>query len=131
MKEEDKGAANPQIKPYIPVSPPIIYAKPLVLLISEVYTKKKGTVRQSKSNNIKQYSCSKNNVFPSLCNSMAAYTTFDLRNSASKFLITVFTIADFAVGGVILHIVGKAILNTYAEINELKKDYQKKKREEN
>lgn len=57
----------------------------------------------------------------------AAYAAYDPRNSASGFLIAVFTIAGLAVGGVILHTVCSEIRNAFDEIEKLKQSYEKNK----
>lgn len=55
----------------------------------------------------------------------AAYVTYDPRNSASGFLIAVFTIAGLAVGGVVFHTVWSEISEALKEVEELKESYKR------
>jgi len=57
----------------------------------------------------------------------ASYAAYDPRNSASGFLIALFTIAGLIVSGVILHTVWHEISNAIDEIAKLKQSYEKNK----
>ena len=57
----------------------------------------------------------------------ASYAAYDPRNSASGFLIALFTIAGLIVSGVILHTVWHEISNAIDEIDKLKQSYERNK----
>lgn len=132
MKEDDQSTPAFKSKPYIPASPPKEYTEPAVVPIPEVMTKEQFKAERS-SRRITIGSsiiAALIMLFPVCAFVWAAYAAYDPRNSASGFIIVIFTVAGIAIGGVILHTVGKEIGKALDEIEKLKDNYRKNKREE-
>ena len=127
MKKDESSSATPKSRPYRPASPPREYPEPIVTPLPEVKTKEqlKSECSMRRITIISSIFAALIMLFPVCAFVWAAYASYDPRNSASGFIIAIFTIAGLIIGGVILHTVGKEIGKATDEIEELKQSYKR------
>ncbi len=132
MKEDDQPTLAFKSRPYIPASPPKAYMDPAVVPIPEVMSEEqfKSECSSRRITIVSSIIAALIMLFPVCAFVWAAHAVYDPRNSASGFIIVLFTIAGVVIGGVILHMVGKEIGKALDEIEKLKNNYRKNKREE-
>lgn len=131
MKEESSSSTT-KSRPYRPVSPPREYSEPIVTPLPEVTTKEqlKSECSMRRITIISSIFAALIMLFPVCAFVWAAYASYDPRNSASGFIVAIFTIAGLIIGGVILHTVGKEIGKAFDEIAELRQSYKRNNGEE-
>ena len=132
MKEDEFSSDAPKSRPYRPASPPREYSEPIVTPLPEVTTNEqlKSESSMRRITIISSIFAALIMLFPVCAFVWAAYASYDPRNSASGFIIAIFTIGGLLIGGVILHTVGKEIGKASDEIAELRQSYRRNNGEE-